>query len=1083
MPRPLLPDHKGTVAQATPGQWLDFTQEFSTFQSNIVVSQQAKANVTSIPSPWARMLLFKEAIMDKNHILHMEVMSNILDVIELIFYEDMLTLTLTAKEIHISDEPTNNKLRKVLYDLHPENLADISITLIIASRGSETFVVAGTSQYTMFFTPLDLKVQNKFMRYFKDVPVPLSERPSDFQIYINKILIPNLSEDGRYSGMVNAFNLSNGICKGSDQGLADNSKYGVSDLSHQCGLSSILKRYTINDISSCNLLRPSKAGIRSPLVIDESSGLKGKSYYNNYLFNGDYTFSTLRIMDRKSLPGEDVVYPWVLPKHDFLEPVIIKYKYKMNDKFLVLGENTDVYEYALPLKKEFFDYFDPEDVDKYLTIREMGANQVRVKLEIPVQNGKVIEVTRDYLGHYTKSTDENVILDYDSSDSNTPLPHIVIWPNLSPEDWKDPYYGFVYGKRYGDTVNTEQISLEFLDDNLENVKFGQSRKTRALEIFRFENLPTYVSLRHIESGSQAFLILDHKLLNKHKPTVNDAVVGMDFGTSHTNIAIKYNNKTSILKYSSNFKGKNLNDKDFITLIQFSDKQVGADQIPDLIKSNLEQYFMPNCLSEISDAQSVNFPLPTMVATEKNASAEALLRTSINFSKYKYVPYALPASQINKEMQVMTDLKWNHELNTQNAAKEYLKVLLSLVKYELIRNGVNLASVKYIWAYPKAFSEVDIVKYKTMWNKLLQNQNVESTDESKAALLYFDYKKDLNMFAPSMSIVIDVGGGSSDISVWSDGNVHLLYSSLWAGRNLVGVPTGDNADGSHSVIYSALKNGFPAIAQKYSNLEDYQTHLNFMLSSISDADLAQHMQTREFFKVRFLIIYFFSSLLFEIGLQSKRFLTGINKIDICLAGNGSRFACWSCGDPGKIAELEAEIYRKVIRQAMLIDETVQINFIPSREQKNEVAIGLCEGDNDLLIQSADEEPYVAESLSLKGKDVDFDTLIKEFDEMIKDNGNTINIDMKGSEILRFHSVLFNILKGTNLYMQDLKHDPKLADLNRITQTIIRDWDNLIGSVRNEVIDNKSKLNSISSSIFILGMQGIIDRLHNYLSQAN
>lgn len=1083
MSRPLLPKHNERIAKATPGQWLDFTQEFSIFQSNIEVPLKAENNVTSIPSPWARMLLFKEAIKDRDHMLHMEIMSSILDVLELIFYEGMLSLSLNVKEIHISNEQTNNKLRKVLYDLYPSDIEDISITLLIASRGNETFVIAGTSPYTMFFTSLDLKIQNKFTRYFKSVPVPLSERPSDFQIYINKIFIPNLSQDGRFKELVDAFKFSNGICENSDQELADNSKYELSDLSQQFGLKSILFKYKSKEIISDNQLLSSKINPKSPLVLDESSCRKGKPYYNDYLFNDDHKLSDLRNMNRKTLPGEDIAYPWVLPIQDFLQPVIIKYKYKLNNKFLIVGKSTDAFEYALPLTKKFFEYFKPEDVDKLLTIKDMGSNKVRIKLDIPIQNGKFIEIIKDYLGTYSQDGDENVILEYDSRDSSTPLPHIIIWPNLSPEEWKDPYYGYVYGRRYGDSVTEKQISLEFLDDKLESINHAQSRKTNAVEIFKFEKLPTYVFLNEVKSKSQALLLLDHKIFSTHQVTVDNAVVGIDFGTSHTNIATKYNNITNILKYSSNFRGENLNDHDFITLVQFSEHQASEDSLPVLVKSNMNQYFMPNCLSEINDEQSVNLPLPTMVAIEKNVQVKALLGASISFSKKFMYPYFIDTKPIDKEIQVMTDLKWNHELTTQNATKEYLRILLFLVKYELIKNGINLNTVKYFWAYPKSFSEVGFHRYKNMWKDLLPTQIVKSTDESKAALLYFDYRDYVKRHGANMSIVVDVGGGSSDVSVWSDGSIHLLYSSLWAGRNLVGVLARDKADIVHSVIFEAINVVFHGISSRFKGRNNFQAYLNFMLFSIPDKELTQRMQTKEFFRVKFLIIYFFSSLFFEIGLQSKKFLSKNDTINICLAGNGSRFACWSSSDPGKISDLEAEIYRKVIRHAMVIDDNVEIKFIPSIEQKNEVAIGLCEGGNELLNQSAENEPYLAESLSFKKHDVKSGMLIKEFDEMIGENGNTINIDKKDSEILRFHDVLFEILAESNLYRQELKHDPMLENLDKIKQTIIGDWNNLVGSIRGKVISNKLELNSISSSIFILGMQYTITRLHSYLFQAD
>ena len=98
----------------------------------------------------------------------------------------------------------------------------------------------------------------------------------------------------------------------------------------------------------------------------------------------------------------------------------------------------------------------------------------------------------------------------------------------------------------------------------------------------------------------------------------------------------------------------------------------------------------------------------------------------------------------------------------------------LLKYELIKRLVDLNKVEYHWAFPKSFSETLINDYKKMWRELV-GEGYKVTDESKAALLYFDHKGILHRNNPDIAIIIDTGGGSSDISIWQDGQIHMLYS--------------------------------------------------------------------------------------------------------------------------------------------------------------------------------------------------------------------------------------------------------------------------------------------------------------------
>ena len=55
--------------------------------------------------------------------------------------------------------------------------------------------------------------------------------------------------------------------------------------------------------------------------------------------------------------------------------------------------------------------------------------------------------------------------------------------------------------------------------------------------------------------------------------------------------------------------------------------------------------------------------------------------------------------------------------------------------------------------------------------------------------------------------------------------------------------------------------FKEIADRYLKVDDYQTHLNYILYSLDDDQLSGLSQSDRMYKVRFLIIYFFSSLFY------------------------------------------------------------------------------------------------------------------------------------------------------------------------------------------------------------------------------
>lgn len=620
MPRTLLPKHENESTGGTKGTWLNFEEQFIKFADGIEISPDSEINVTSIPSPWARMLLFSDAVKDKEHTLHLEVMSSILDVIEIIFYSNILTYDLKTMELTI--EPDRCSFVDILYELyHDKEALDPSKTitlLLLSEKSGNNIVLAGSSPYTLLFTPLDLQKKKMLPRYFQAKPRYLRDRPKEFQVWFMKKFLDNLNHKGEFTDLVNAFREKGGICKGlSIENLTlPNTTEFETPASIFKGLFGVL---ATPHITSDNLIKASKTNAKGPLplVINTHIGNKDKPYYNGYTFKNDYDVKSLQGLQRNRLPGEDVKYPWVLPEVDFLQPKIVKYKYEINDDRFVIGSESTARNYLVPLTRDYFKYFDIKDVNKYLTIQEEYHGTVKVTLKIPVANGEMLTIEKRYL------ESEKNILDFDSKDYDTPLPYLIIWPNLSPKAWKDEYFAYSYGYRF-DHNKEEVFSIALLDENMNNIPYDHSRKAEAVEIFRFKPLPVFIEITHTASGTSALAILDHEKLYKPTPTDNSVKVGIDFGTSHTNIAIAPEGlRAEILRYSSDFSDSKLNTIDFIPLIDYSRDEKGQ-AIPRLIKGTMIQFFIPNSLRGISSGESVSLPLISLLNSDKPDEIDMLL---------------------------------------------------------------------------------------------------------------------------------------------------------------------------------------------------------------------------------------------------------------------------------------------------------------------------------------------------------------------------------------------------------------------------------------------------------------------------
>jgi len=1083
MPRHLLPKHNGVVNVITSGQWGDFSDDFNRFQDNIEIPPNARINVTSIPSPWARMLLFKEAILSSSHLLHKEVMSNILDVLEIIYFSRSLDFRLEAREIHLTrDNPASN-FHDILYRLYPGNTdhQDVRMQLILAVRDHETFVLAGTSPFTLFFTPLELTLSHKIPRYFKTEPVHLANRPQVFQNWFKHEFLTKLRGKGCFNDLVNAFEFHDGICQGNNFTRPDTRDYEASDLlGNNDTFSGLFDHAHHCTISSANLLKVGNNEEPAPLIFDTSINMTGMPYYNEYTFHDNIQPRVLNTMDRSVLPGENIRYPWLLPFYDFLQSCIIRYRYKLNDDVLIMGHNSTEFKYLLPLTDRFFRYFSTQEADDLVSVMDDGPHSVEVILKVPLQDGRSISVVRRYTDYWGDARQEDCIIEYDRMDISTPLPHLVFWPKLHPILWTEPYYCMVYGERYNNQ-DQERVVLEFMDSQYSNLQSAISRKSKSVDIVELSTLPTFIriGIRMNTKTISGYLILDHNRIPRLDTDVQDASVGIDFGTSHTIVAVKTNGITEILKYRSDYLGINLNSADFINTMDISDDQINIESIPQLIKAYLGQYLFPNRLGTCNSKEEACLPIPTMVVKEEDViDPRALLHYSINFSKSVLYPYQQDAQPIRKNVNILTDLKWNHDINSQNASEAYITAVIKLLRCELIKRRVNPNSATYYWAYPRSFSSLDLDNYDKMWDRMLPGIRVKKTDESKAALLYFDHRGIVAANNPGMIIVADVGGGSSDVSVWHDRKIRLLTSSLWAGRDLVGY----NEDQAFfSVLLNTLRTEFGEIANAFNRRDDPQTHLNYILYSLPDDTLVRYARSDRFYKVNFLIIYFFSALFYEIGLQNRRLLhSEMTSVDICLAGNGSRFACWS-GGMNDISRIEADVYKAVFRKSMGLNDNTSINIRVSNDKKWEVAVGLCEGREELLMQEAEHKPAIVETVSIQGRTLDPEIEIDKFNEDFRDQMTGMIIDESTSKLTQFHDVFFDVLERSDIYRNSLRSESALNDLNRIRTTLLGDWNNLLGQIRTLAGNNIQHLSSISSSLFILGMKATIKRLHKYLSQ--
>ena len=170
----------------------------------------------------------------------------------------------------------------------------------------------------------------------------------------------------------------------------------------------------------------------------------------------------------------------------------------------------------------------------------------------------------------------------------------------------------------------------------------------------------------------------------------------------------------------------------------------------------------------------------------NNGLRPLLDGHIHFvSNYENFPYA---------EKIFTDLKWSPQPNDKIRASIFLEQLCLQCAAEAANEGVE--KINWRFSYPIAFSEGDRDNFKQIWQRItktcsmvtgLQLEDVSSEPESIAAAKFFAstrQSEDASGAFADGAVCIDIGGETSDISIWQDGKLHWHGSLRLAGRRVL-----------------------------------------------------------------------------------------------------------------------------------------------------------------------------------------------------------------------------------------------------------------------------------------------------------
>ena len=795
----------------------------------------AKNEITSIPSPFARIDLVKTAFkevcrrankniaeLDGNTIFH-KMVSDTLDVgeiffnidkykgkIEIITWDPAVATTSLMGDGNTGHYYVGDALQKYFEsDAKTYNFGQLrNIYLLNYVNGpDEINIIGATSPATIFFSGA-----NNF-EYIQDIFFANNDRPfdGDYAALYNREFdyikawwtlrktIPSFSNlfpeiesylnltfraisDQQIKNKLNAITLASA----KDFDLIDVQTHQQSNQVEVLG-TVLFKKKGRTEIKNEFTIRPERNVVGTlPLVLPVESGNKYSSlqYANGAWGNTNKApYKPLIVdVDKRTLPYDGSVFPY-LTISDFLEDTIVKVPHTLNKKYYFNGNLNEVEQmtsFLLPIKPLYFRYFSIETLNSTMPdgkpaieMESIAGGSVNVIIRIPILgNGKIMYIEYQRIYYSQRQAD---ISESQNSGGMASFDFTgLVMPSVKFKNEEDAIYTVSCVSTF-----SNQFRFDFYREGeiIRNIPVDCRNKERGIFEFKAETYTIQKSnfdfIRVSNKSGVSNVIIPNFIIHQN---LEDFEFSVDLGTSNTHIEFKKSD-------SNNSDSFNYKDSEaiFSTFFIQSYREIQGKLIPlDLRDENdlIVRDFIPVVVGTDSD---FSFPTRTALSYAKSTDWTQKLRTYglINFD----ITYNKKLG-IEYNAKPMVNIKWSNKPNAQSAMQAYIRNIMMIIRNKVIANNGSLARTKITWFYPNSMSPRRLSQLRTAWNdsytELFNRDGTTRNLSESVAPIQFYFRR----YATATNLVnVDIGGGTTDIAFSSNGKVEYITSFKFAANSL------------------------------------------------------------------------------------------------------------------------------------------------------------------------------------------------------------------------------------------------------------------------------------------------------------
>lgn len=564
-------------------------------------------------------------------------------------------------------------------------------------------------------------------------------------------------------------------------------------------------------------------------------------------------------------------------------------------------------DFLIPVKPSFFKEHKIEDIKEFMSVhaKNDSCNLVEVTLKVDKS-----EYKKSYNMPELDFNGEKCQIDLKSDFVNI-LPHMKFADEKNAD-----YRVFLHSAKLKDTKLTFYKDGNEIELKSDDIIDSEADKMR---VHSFKKNFDYIQITR--NGASSIIYPKTEYMPEKAEQGKGFIFAVDLGTSNTHVAYADLDDGDVY----NFDTTNNNE-------YFIRPTEGLwNEYKNSIRENILPIVFDGENKEIDSENTVSFPIHTAILQWRKDMAMSEYPAFNNAN----IPFFNGRLKISDNHKLFDNLKWDKGEESQKALKVFINNILWIIKNKVLQMGGSLPKTKILWFYPTSMGRLAKDNLSRNWQAEYKNvfggdpqKNVKSYSESVAPV-----KAHPNTGDKTLSI--DIGGGTSDF-YYREGSYKFISSVRFASNNLFENVNAETKNGIieekiqqwKNVNNKTLKDMYSSICKAPEGRIEDKTSIklaNFFIdvanlpksAGVSDNETINlSLRSERYREVSYLffisLIYYAAQLIKKYNTEKK---TNLFPSKVVFSGNGAKnFTCFENAETDckeDIEKIAQDIFMKVI----------------------------------------------------------------------------------------------------------------------------------------------------------------------------